>query len=232
MANIDALFKTMLDEDASDLHLVSGEKPTLRIHGELERMQSHNVLDDDELRTMLYEITPNDKKDTFERTGDLDFAYELPGLARFRANYFQQKHGHGAVFRRIPTKIVSAEALGLPPILCRAAMLHKGLVLVTGPTGSGKSTTLAAMIDLGFPVGARGEHGQTALHWAAWHGWRETAAALLSRGAALEATENEFGATPLARRSNSALVITVLQSAAAVLAEAPSVLAAPAFVAA
>ncbi|TMB62268.1 MAG: type IV pilus twitching motility protein PilT [Deltaproteobacteria bacterium] len=147
MANIDALFKTMLDEDASDLHLVSGEKPTLRIHGELERMQSHNVLDDDELRTMLYEITPNDKKDAFERTGDLDFAYELPGLARFRANYFQQKHGHGAVFRRIPTKIVSAEALGLPPILCRAAMLHKGLVLVTGPTGSGKSTTLAAMID-------------------------------------------------------------------------------------
>ena len=138
MANIDALFKTMLDEDASDLHLVSGEKPTLRIHGELERMQSHNVLDDDELRTMLYEITPNDKKDAFERTGDLDFAYELPGLARFRANYFQQKHGHGAVFRRIPTKIVSAEALGLPPILCRAAMLHKGLVLVTGPTGSGK----------------------------------------------------------------------------------------------
>jgi len=147
VANIDALFKTMLDEDASDLHLVSGEKPTLRIHGELERMQSHNVLDDDELRTMLYEITPNDKKDAFERTGDLDFAYELPGLARFRANYFQQKHGHGAVFRRIPTKIVSAEALGLPPILCRAAMLHKGLVLVTGPTGSGKSTTLAAMID-------------------------------------------------------------------------------------
>ena len=147
MANIDALFKAMLNEDASDLHLVSGEKPTLRIHGELERMQSHNVLDDDELRTMLYEITPNDKKDAFERTGDLDFAYELPGLARFRANYFQQKHGHGAVFRRIPTKIVSAEALGLPPILCRAAMLHKGLVLVTGPTGSGKSTTLAAMID-------------------------------------------------------------------------------------
>jgi len=147
VANIDALFKTMLDEDASDLHLVSGEKPTLRIHGELQRMQSHNVLDDDELRTMLYEITPNDKKETFERTGDLDFAYELPGLARFRANFFQQKHGHGAVFRRIPTKIVSAEALGLPPILSRAAMLHKGLVLVTGPTGSGKSTTLAAMID-------------------------------------------------------------------------------------
>lgn len=147
MANIDALFKTMLDEDASDLHLVSGEKPTLRIHGDLARMQSHNVLDNDQLRTMLYEIAPNDKKDEFERSGDVDFAYELPGQARFRANFFQQKHGCGAVFRRIPSKIVSAEELGLPPILSRAAMLHKGLVLVTGPTGSGKSTTLAAMID-------------------------------------------------------------------------------------
>jgi len=96
---------------------------------------------------MLYEIAPDVKIKIFEETGDVDFGYEIPGLARFRANYFNQKYGCGAVFRQIPSKIVSAEELGLPPILLKAAMLKKGLVLVTGPTGSGKSTTLAAIID-------------------------------------------------------------------------------------
>ncbi|MEO5630877.1 MAG: type IV pilus twitching motility protein PilT [Nitrospiraceae bacterium] len=147
MANIDTVFKTMLEEGASDLHLVAGQKPTLRIHGELERLESHGVLDNDALQAMLYEITPDSKKADFEKTGDVDFGYELPGLARFRANFFQQKYGCAAVFRQIPNTILSAEELGLPPILTRAAMLHKGLVLVTGPTGSGKSTTLAAIID-------------------------------------------------------------------------------------
>lgn len=147
MANIDTLFKTMLEEGASDLHLVAGQKPTLRIHGELERLESHGVLDNDALHAMLHEITPSSKKADFEKTGDVDFGYELPGLARFRANLFQQKYGCAAVFRQIPNTILSAEELGLPPILTRAAMLHKGLVLVTGPTGSGKSTTLAAIID-------------------------------------------------------------------------------------
>ena len=147
MAKVDMLFETMLEAGASDLHLVAGQKPVLRIHGELERLESHSVLANDELQGMLYEITPSNKKDDFEKTGDVDFGYELPGMARFRANFFQQKYGCAAVFRQIPTKILSAEELALPPILTRAAMLHKGLVLVTGPTGSGKSTTLAAMID-------------------------------------------------------------------------------------
>jgi twitching motility protein PilT len=147
MANIDTLFKTMLEEGASDLHLVAGQKPTLRIHGELERLESHGVLDNDALHSMLYEITPSRKKEDFDKTGDVDFGYELPGMARFRANFFQQTFGCAAVFRQIPNKILSTEELGLPPILTRAAMLHKGLVLVTGPTGSGKSTTLAAIID-------------------------------------------------------------------------------------
>ena len=147
MAHIDTLFKTMLEQGASDLHLVAGQKPTLRIHGELERLESHGVLDHDALLGMLYEITPNNKKADFDQTGDVDFGYELLGMARFRVNLFQQKYGCAAVFRQIPSTILSTEALGLPPILTRAAMLHKGLVLVTGPTGSGKSTTLAAIID-------------------------------------------------------------------------------------
>ncbi|HXT65797.1 MAG TPA: type IV pilus twitching motility protein PilT [Nitrospiraceae bacterium] len=147
MAKIDSLFKTMLEEGASDLHLVAGQKPTIRIHGELERLESHGVLDNDTLHEMLYEITPARKKEEFDKSGDIDFGYELPGMARFRANFFQQKYGCAAVFRQIPSTIVSAEELGLPPILSRAALLHKGLVLVTGPTGSGKSTTLAAIIN-------------------------------------------------------------------------------------
>ena len=101
----------------------------------------------DDLRSMLYEIAPEHKIKVFEETGDVDFGYEIPGVARFRANYFMQKYGCGAVFRQIPTKVLTADELGLPPILKKSAMLHKGLVLVTGPTGSGKSTTLAAVLD-------------------------------------------------------------------------------------
>jgi twitching motility protein PilT len=105
------------------------------------------VLENDELKKMLYEIAPEPKIKLFEETGDVDFGYEIPSVARYRANFFNQKYGIGAAFRQIPTKISTAHDLGLPAILTRAAMLHKGLVLVTGPTGSGKSTTLAAMLD-------------------------------------------------------------------------------------
>ena len=147
MAKIDDFFRMMADHGASDLHLVSGQPPVMRINGELERAAGHGVLDHQGLKQLLYEITPAAKKDQFEVTGDVDFGYELPGLARFRANLFSQKHGCGAVFRRIPSTVLTAEDLGLPPILTKAAMLKKGLVLVTGPTGSGKSTTLAAMVD-------------------------------------------------------------------------------------
>ncbi|OGW00983.1 MAG: type IV pili twitching motility protein PilT [Nitrospinae bacterium RIFCSPLOWO2_02_FULL_39_110] len=146
MAKIDAFFKLMAEQGASDLHLVSGQQPILRIHGEMERVK-YKVLENDELKAMLYEIAPEEKVKKFEETGDIDFGYEIPGLARYRSNFFQQKYGVAAVFRQIPSEVLTAEQLGLPPVLKKFAMLHKGLVLVTGPTGSGKSTTLAAMMD-------------------------------------------------------------------------------------
>src|SRR5207302_1461697 len=114
--------------------------------GEMERIK-FKVLENDELKAMLYEIAPENKIKQFEETGDVDFGYEIPGVARFRCNFFQQKWGCGAVFRQIPSKVLTAEDLGLPPVLKKVSMLKKGLVLVTGPTGSGKSTTLAAMVD-------------------------------------------------------------------------------------
>jgi twitching motility protein PilT len=146
MAKIDAFFKLMGDLGASDLHVVAGSQPILRIRGDMERVK-YKLLDDDELTAMLYEIASEDKIKVFEETGDVDFAYEIPGLARYRANFFRQLNGIGAVFRLIPSNIMTAEQLGLPPVTTQLSMLHKGLVLVTGPTGSGKSTTLAAIVD-------------------------------------------------------------------------------------
>ena len=146
MAKIDAFFKLMNDQGASDLHLVSGSQPILRVHGEMERVK-YKILENDELKSILYEICPENKIKVFEETGDIDFGYEVPNLARYRCNFFQQKWGIGAVFREIPSEILTAEQLGLPPVLNKLAMQHKGMILVTGPTGSGKSTTLAAMID-------------------------------------------------------------------------------------
>jgi twitching motility protein PilT len=147
MAKIDAFFKLMNDQGASDLHLVSGQQPVLRIRGDLERVK-YKVLENDELKAMLYEIAPEHKVKEFEETGDVDFGYEIPDLARYRANFFMQKYGVAAVFREIPTKIMTAEQLGLPPVISKLAGLPRGLVVVTGPTGSGKSTTLAAIIDV------------------------------------------------------------------------------------
>jgi twitching motility protein PilT len=147
MAKIDAFFKLMNDQGASDLHLVSGQPPVLRIRGDLERVK-YKVLENDELKAMLYEIAPEHKVKTFEETGDIDFGYEIPGIARYRANFFMQKYGVAAVFRQIPEHIMSAEELGLPTVVSKLATLPRGLVLVTGPTGSGKSTTLAAIIDV------------------------------------------------------------------------------------
>jgi len=147
MAKIDAFFKLMNEQGASDLHLAAGSPPILRIRGDIERVK-YKVLDNDDLRGMLYEIAPEGKIKTFEETGDIDFGYEIPGLARYRANFFMQKNGVGAVFREIPTAIMTAEQLGLPPVVSKLASLPRGLVLVTGPTGSGKSTTLAAIVDV------------------------------------------------------------------------------------
>ncbi len=146
MAQIDAFFKLMNEEGASDLHMMAGQQPVLRIRGDMERIK-FKALDNDTLKAMLYEICPEDKIKVFEESGDMDFGYEIPGLARYRCNYFQQKYGIGAVFREIPSDIMTIEQLGLPKVVAKLASLPKGLVLVTGPTGSGKSTTLAAIVD-------------------------------------------------------------------------------------
>jgi twitching motility protein PilT len=141
----------MFEQKASDLHLSSGNPPILRIDGDLTRVD-YPALEDDQLKVMLYEIAPEYKIKTFEETGDVDFGYEITGVSRFRANFFTQKYGIAAVFRQIPSKVLSFEDFEkfdapLPAVLKKFSMLHKGLIVVTGPTGSGKSTTLAAMLD-------------------------------------------------------------------------------------
>ncbi len=137
----------MNEQGASDLHLAAGLPPALRVRGEIERVK-FKVLDSDDLRGMLYEIAPEQKIKMFEESGDIDFGYEIPGLARYRANFFMQRNGVAAVFREIPSAIMNADQLGLPPVVSKLATLPRGLVLVTGPTGSGKSTTLAAIVDV------------------------------------------------------------------------------------
>ncbi|MEM7202315.1 MAG: type IV pilus twitching motility protein PilT [Planctomycetota bacterium] len=146
MARIDAFFRLMNAQGASDLHMAAGCPPCLRVSGDLEPVK-YKELDSDELLEMLAEITPEHKLKQFEETGDVDFAYELAGIGRFRANYLRHGDGVGAVFRQIPSRIMTIEQLGLPSVCRRFAMMEKGLVLVTGPTGSGKSTTLAAIVD-------------------------------------------------------------------------------------
>jgi len=145
MAKIDAFFHYMMEKQASDLHLSVGAKPMIRKHGAIEEI-NFEVLTNDIVRELLYEIFTDEQKKKFLEEKDIDFAYEIPA-ARFRANCFLQKRGLGAVFRVIPSGILSAEQLGLPKQILKVADLNKGLVLVTGPTGSGKSTTLAAIID-------------------------------------------------------------------------------------
>jgi twitching motility protein PilT len=146
MAQINAFFSMLHEYGGSDLHLASGSQPLLRLRGQLTRVK-YKVLEHEELKSMLYEITPEAKVKEFEETGDVDFAHEVPGMARYRVNFFMQHRGVSAVFREIPQEILTVDQLGLPQRLRDLAMLNKGLVLVTGPTGSGKSTTLAAIID-------------------------------------------------------------------------------------
>ncbi|HIJ96509.1 MAG TPA: type IV pilus twitching motility protein PilT [Desulfuromonadales bacterium] len=147
MARIDALFNMMKEQGASDLHLSSGNPPIFRQHGEMVRL-NFKSLAHEELKMILFEILTEKQKAHFEETKDLDFAYEVAGLARFRGNILMQYRGIAAVFRIIPSTILSADELGLPKGVRRMTNFKKGLVLVTGPTGSGKSTTLAGMIDL------------------------------------------------------------------------------------
>lgn len=147
MARIDALFNMMKEQGASDLHLSSGNPPIFRQRGDMVRL-NFKALGHDELKAILFEILSEKQQAHFNETKDLDFAYEVPGVARFRGNIMMQYRGIAAVFRIIPTKILSADELGLPEGVRRMTNFKKGMVLVTGPTGSGKSTTLAGMIDL------------------------------------------------------------------------------------
>jgi twitching motility protein PilT len=145
---MDAMFRQMVDMGASDLHISSLSAPLIRKDGEMCRLYEHEgTLSAEGAMRLLMEITPEKNRKEFEERHDTDFAYEISGLARFRANIFMDRHGIGAVFRVIPSKILSAETLGLSPHVLNLCSLKKGLVLVTGPTGSGKSTTLCAMID-------------------------------------------------------------------------------------
>ncbi len=135
-----------MQNDASDLHLSSGNPPIIRVNGKMKRVKA-DALDSDDIRTMLYSVMTEEQRSEYENNMELDFAIALGEKARFRVNGFTTRLGAAAVFRTIPTVIPTMEELGLPPVMRRFAELEKGLVLVTGPTGSGKSTTLASMIN-------------------------------------------------------------------------------------
>jgi len=147
MARVDELLRALKEQGGSDLHLAAGLAPRMRRKGSVAQIEGEPVYADEALREMLREIASEDQWASYTECGDLDFAYGLEGVARFRANYLVQEHGAAAVFRIIPEDILSLGKLGLPPAIESLAHLSKGLVLVTGPTGSGKSTTLAAIID-------------------------------------------------------------------------------------
>lgn len=133
-------------QNASDLHLSAGLPPMIRVDGEIRRV---NVppMDHGEVQSLIYDIMNDQQRRDYEDQLETDFSFEVPGVARFRVNAFNQSRGAGAVFRTIPSKILSLEDLGMPDVIQEFAQMPRGLVLVTGPTGSGKSTTLAAMID-------------------------------------------------------------------------------------
>jgi len=146
MAYIDQFFEVLINAGASDLHLGETQPPKIRRHGDVIAIREE-VLTHEEIAYMLSEIAGPERWRRFEETGDLDFAYEMDASSRFRCNFLKQTGGYGAVFRLIPTKILSLEQLGIPEVVKEFGKFRSGLVLVTGPTGSGKSTTLAAIID-------------------------------------------------------------------------------------
>jgi len=147
MARIDALFERLKSRGGSDLHLVAGIPPRYRLRGDMIEMDGSGTMEDGRLRRLLKEIASQEQWERFEADHDLDFAYGLAGVGRFRANFFEQQNGVGAVFRLIPEDIVELDELGLPEAAIRFVHLDRGLVLVTGPTGSGKSTTLASIVN-------------------------------------------------------------------------------------
>lgn len=145
MAAIDDLFKIMVEQNASDLHITSGSPPYLRLHGKMVAL-NYKELSSQEVQGLLFEILTEKQKKSFIEKWELDCAYTVPGLARFRCNVFMQRKGLAGVFRIIPEKIKSAQELNIPNGILDLIDCDRGLILVTGPTGSGKSTTLAAMI--------------------------------------------------------------------------------------
>ena len=145
---MDKLLRLLVEKKGSDLHLRCGEPPIIRLHGEMARLEGFPVITNDDLETMLYTIMPDRNRKEFRETHDTDYAYEIEGVARFRANASRERKGAAAVFRVIPATVVTAEQLGLSQEIQNLCYLTKGLVLVTGPTGSGKSTTLCALVDL------------------------------------------------------------------------------------
>jgi len=145
---IPELLGKLLEMNGSDLHLTAGTPPTVRVHGELERLQDYPNLSPRALQGMIYAILPQKMRERFEQELELDMSYSLPGRARFRVNVYMQRDAVGAVFRVIPFEIKGLDELGLPPVCADLARFPRGFVVVTGPTGSGKSTTLAGMVDV------------------------------------------------------------------------------------
>jgi len=148
MPAIDTFLEFLISSGASDLHLSSGLIPSVRLDGEIRILSGTEAISQEMAQKVIEEIMPEHNKVEFRECFDTDFAYELPGVGRFRVNVFMDNHGIGTVIRQIPIKILTVDDLNLPPAVRQLCFLNKGLVLVTGPTGSGKSTTLAAMIDL------------------------------------------------------------------------------------
>ncbi|HZO96731.1 MAG TPA: type IV pilus twitching motility protein PilT [Gaiellaceae bacterium] len=146
--SVDDLLRRMAELESSDLHLTAGSEPVVRVRGRLERLDGCEKLTPEAVRELVYRILSTEQQKILETRRSVDFAYSLPGVARFRVNVFFQRATIGAAFRMIPTQIKSLEELGLPDHLAELAAQPRGLVLVTGPTGSGKSTTLATLIDL------------------------------------------------------------------------------------
>jgi len=147
LTSIDDLLEQMVQIGASDLHITVNSPPAYRVRGHIVRAEGFEPLTDEDTRTMLYRILSSEQQKHFELNRQLDFAYSMPGLARFRVNVYFQREAVGAAFRLIPTEIKTLEELSLPPVLHQLSEYPRGLVLVTGPTGSGKSTTLASVID-------------------------------------------------------------------------------------
>ena len=144
--DITQLLAFAVEQGASDCHLSSGEPPMLRIHGDVKKLD-HAPLTQEQVHSMVYDIMSDSHRKLFEETRDVDFSFEMGDVARFRVNVFMQRKGEAAVFRTIPTKILALDQLGMPPVMRELCRKEKGLILLTGPTGSGKSTTLAAMVD-------------------------------------------------------------------------------------